>query len=237
MKRISPSDRFTSRQHRGMVLIAYLLLFPYLSRHYPAYARWYFILQIPVVQGLALFQEYLDTWSVLYILLGIQVVYTFSRKEALIWGSLLIGLTLVTLGIEFGLLSGLGRAGAYILVGVFLISYDIQYARREEAQAESQLLLEEFQSAHLKLKDHAIQAEKLAAAQERSRITREIHDSVGQKVFAIQLMAESTCLFLKSEPERAGEQLDLLQAQTQAALGQMRELIAQWRQEAIAPPS
>ena len=147
-----------------------------------------------------------------------------------------IGLTLATLGWEFGLLSGFGRAAAYIMVGIFLISYDIQYARREDAQAESQVLLQELQAAHQKLKEQAEQADKLAAAQEANRMAQEVHDSVGQKVFAIQLMTESTCMMLENEPGRVGDQLDLLQEQTQTALGQMRDLITRWREEMAGPP-
>ena len=263
------SQRFTTRRHRGLVWIGYLLLFGLalrrvesldrpsdtlpvlllagwfailyasylpLIRRYPVYARLYFPLQILAVQSLAVFQEYLDSWSVLYILLGIQAVYTFSRKWALIWGLIFIGLTLATLGWEFGLLSGFGRAAAYIMVGIFLISYDIQYARREDAQAESQVLLQELQAAHQKLKEQAEQADKLAAAQEANRMAQEVHDSVGQKVFAIQLMTESTCMMLENEPGRVGDQLDLLQEQTQTALGQMRDLITRWREEMAGPP-
>jgi signal transduction histidine kinase len=60
-------------------------------------------------------------------------------------------------------------------------------------------------------------------------MVQELYDSVGQKIFAIQLAAETTRLMLQRDPHRAPEQLDALQAQTQSALSQMRQLIVQWR--------
>jgi signal transduction histidine kinase len=131
--------------------------------------------------------------------------------------------------LEFGFVSGFGRALAYIVISLFIISYDIQYSQHQDALADSQVLLAELQEAHGKLQDYAAQAEALAAAPERSRMIQELYDSVGQKVFAIQLAAEATRLMLAKDPQRAAGQIDDLQAQTQSALGQMRQLIGQWR--------
>jgi signal transduction histidine kinase len=135
----------------------------------------------------------------------------------------------ITLCLEFGVISGLGRALAYGVIGVLLISYDIQYAQHEDTLLESQVLLNELQEAHEKLKVHATQAQELAVVQQRNLMVRELYDSVGQKVFALQLATETTRLLLEKDPQRASAQIDDLQSQTQSALGQMRQLIEQWR--------
>jgi signal transduction histidine kinase len=256
------SERYTTRSHRLVRLLGYLLILvfalrrpndlvgeaglalvltlvglftglysaePWLTRRFPASTRAYFIVQMALVQGLGLFKDYQDTWAILYVILGFQVAWRCSRKDANLWWSLFTASTVVSLLIEFGPISGLGRALAYFVIGVFLISYDIQYAQHEDTLAESQVLLSELREAHKKLEDHAAQAEKLAAAQERNRMIQELHDSVGQKIFAIQLAAEATRLMLEQDPRRSAEQMVDLQAQTQAALGQMRQLIGQWR--------
>lgn len=200
-----------------------------LSARIKSYHRIYFSIQMIIVQILGVFQEYQDTWALLYITLGFQVAARCSRKEAMVWFGLFVTSLLVTLSAEFGLISGPGRALAYIVIGFILISYDIQYAQHEDALAESQMLLAELREAHQKLEDYAAQAEKLAAAQERNRMIQELYDSVGQKIFAIQLAAEATRLMLDKDPPRAAEEIDNLQEQTQIALGQMRQLIGQWR--------
>ena len=200
-----------------------------LSSRIKFYPRIYFIIQVIIVQVLGMFQEYQDTWAVLYILLGFQVAVRCSRKEAMIWFSLFVTSMLVTLSAEFGLVSGPGRALAYTVIGVLLISYDIQYAQHEDTLAESQMLLTELKDAHDKLQDYATQADRLAAAQERNQRIQELYDSVGQKIFAIQLATEATRLMVEKDPQRAAVQIDDLQMQTQSTLGQMRQLIEQWR--------
>lgn len=193
------------------------------------YQRIYFVLQMIIIQSLGVFQEYQDTWALLFIVLGFQVAVRCTRKEALVWFILFATSLLVTLCVEFGLISGPGRALAYIIIGVLFISYDIQYAQHEDALNESQMLVVELQEANQKLAEYASQAEKLSAMQERNRMIQELYDSVGQKIFAIHLAAEATRLLLQKDPQQAAEQIDDLQLQTQSALNQMRQLIGQWR--------
>jgi len=202
---------------------------PLLSRRIKSYHWLYFPIQFIIVQTLGVFKEFQDTWALLFIILGFQVAARCARKEAMVWFSLFVTSLLVTLCVEFGLISGPGRALAYTVIGVLLISYDIQYAQHEDALAESQMLLAELRVAHEKLAEYAAQAEKLAAVQERNSMIQELYDSVGQKIFAIQLAAEATRLMLNKDPMRASEEIDALQVQTQSALGQMRQLIDQWR--------
>jgi signal transduction histidine kinase len=215
-----------------LILGLFTLLYatqPILSRKIKTYHRYYFVLQSILVIALGLFQEYQDTWSVLFIVLGFQVGTSCARKEALVWYSLFGISTVVTLSLEFGLISGLGRAMAYIVIGVLLISYDIQYAQREDVLAESRILLAELKEAQQKLEEYASKAEELAAMQEREQMIHELYDAVGQKIFAIQLAAEATRLMLEKDPSKATRQIDSLQEQTQITLNQMRQLINQWR--------
>jgi len=202
---------------------------PLLSPRIKSYHWIYFTLQMVIVQFVGVFQEYQDTWALLYIALIFQVAVRCSRRVAMVWFGLFATSLLVTLGVEFGFVSGLGRALAYAMIGTILLSYDIQYAQHEDALAESQMLVAELREANHKLAEYAAQADTLAALQQRNKMVQELYDSVGQKIFAIQLAAETTRLMLEKNPLRAAEQIDDLQEQTQAALGQMRQLIDQWR--------
>jgi signal transduction histidine kinase len=204
---------------------------PLISRRFAGYPRVYFAVQFLITQTFGLFREYQDTWALLYTVLGVQTAYRCSRREALAWAGLFTVSTMLTECAEFGLLSGLGRASAFIVLGVFVVLYDSQYAQREDANEESRVLLDELRLAHQKLAEDAARAEELAATRERDRILRELHDSVGQKIFAIQLTAESTLLMLEKDPARAAAPLAVLQEQTQTALDQMRRLIEQWKPE------
>jgi len=261
MKDRAAPDRLTTRSHRLIYFVCYLLILivairrwydlagsfslgfawsllalfailysteALLSKKIKAYPRFYFAIQMLVTLLLGAFQEYQDTWALLLIILGFQAARRCPRKEALFWFGLFAASLLVALCAEFGLVSGPGRALAYTVIGAVVISYDIQFARHEDALAESQVLLVELREAHGKLAEYAARAEELAAAQERNQMIQELYDSVGQKIFAIQLATEATRLLLEKDPWRAAEQIEDLQSQTQAALSQMRQLIGQW---------
>jgi signal transduction histidine kinase len=202
---------------------------PLISQRMKSYHRIYFITQMIIVQWVGVFQKFGDTWALLYIILGFQIAQRCARREAIIWSGLFAASLLVTLSAEFGFISGPGRALAYIVIGIFLISYDIQFGQHEDALTESQVLVAELKEANQKLTEYAAKAEELATLKERNRMIQELYDAVGQKVFAIQLAAETTRLMLERDPHRAADQIDDLQDQTQSALGQMRQLIEQWR--------
>ncbi|MGB7540072.1 MAG: hypothetical protein WBM17_16140, partial [Anaerolineales bacterium] len=130
--------------------LAFLGLFTFLfasesrlSCRFPWYPRVYFTLQFLLAQLLGLFQSYQDTWALLYTVLGIQAAYRCSRRGALVLAGLFVGSTVITQSIEFGLLSGIGRASAFIIIGLFITLYDNQYSQKEDAHSESRVLLEE----------------------------------------------------------------------------------------------
>jgi len=85
------------------------------------------------------------------------------------------------------------------------------------------------QAAHRKLQNTPWQAQELAAARERNRLARELHDSVSQAIFSITLTSRSARLLLDREPARVPELIDRLQAMTADALNQLRSLIAELR--------
>ncbi len=128
-----------------------------------------------------------------------------------------------------GLLGGLVISMLIAAVGIFLVSYDLLYTRAQTEKNESQALLERLSLANQQLEEYAAQAVELAAAQERNRLARELHDSVSQSIFSIILTARSAQLLLDRDPGRVPEQLLRLQEMTGEALSQLRSLITQMR--------
>jgi signal transduction histidine kinase len=206
-----------------------LLLESMLSGRFSRFPFLYFPLQMAVLLALSGQQPFLDIIQTLYIWLGLQAMHTFSFRLAMVWVALFALCFNVTLILAAGWLEGLAFSLLVMAACAFLFSYDRLSARMQRDQAESQHLLAELQQAHQKLQEHAGQAEALAAARERNRLARELHDSVSQTIFAITLTSQTARLLLAHEPARVPEQLDHLQEMTAAALGQLRSLIAQLR--------
>lgn len=218
-----------------LLLAAFALLYllePALSSHVNQLPLIYFFLQTAILLALSIQQPFLDIIQALYILLGLQTLRAFSFRLTLIWTSLFALCLNVTLIWAVGWLEGPAFSLLVMAACAFLFSHDRLSARMQRDQDESQRLLIELQQAHQKLQEQACQAEALAAARERNRLARELHDSVSQTIFAITLTSQATRLLLERESARIPEQLNQLQEMTAAALGQLRSLIAQLR-----PPS
>lgn len=74
------------------------------------------------------------------------------------------------------------------------------------------------------------QAQRVAAAEERQRLARDLHDSVTQALYGVTLYAEATSRLLRvGETEQATAYLSDLRATAQEALGEVRLLIFELR--------
>ena len=89
------------------------------------------------------------------------------------------------------------------------------------------MLLQELQAANAKLEEYSMQVEQLAIVEERSRLARELHDSVSQTIFSLTLTAQAARLLLDRDPSRVPQELDRLQTLSRNALAEMRTLIQQ----------
>ena len=215
----------------GLILLYTLLycLDPWLSCRFGSQKYIYFPVQTVLLIVLTNLRPFTDIGCLLYVPLTIQVLRKFPTRIAATWLALYLVLLILTLMLGLGWLAGLALVLLYLAVCTFMASYDFLFLRTQADQSKSQQLLADLQIAHQKLQEYAGQAQELAAARERNRLARELHDSVSQTIFSITLTSQSARLLLDREPARVPEQLDRLQAMTEDALGQLRSLIAELR--------
>jgi signal transduction histidine kinase len=72
-------------------------------------------------------------------------------------------------------------------------------------------------------------AQEAAVLEERSRLARDLHDSISQQLFSMTLTAQAARVQLEKNPVRTAAQLERLQETAGAALAEMRALIYQLR--------
>jgi PAS domain S-box-containing protein len=77
------------------------------------------------------------------------------------------------------------------------------------------------------------QAEEAAAAAERSRLARELHDSVTQALFSASLVAEVLPGVWRRDPDEGEQGLEELRILTRSALAEMRTLLLELRPTAL----
>jgi signal transduction histidine kinase len=182
-----------------------------------------------MILALGWIKPYEDTWSFLCLTTVIQARRFYSRSIFIFLVSAITLIVTLTLMITHGWLIGLGYGILIIAASFLFLAADMVLTQTEAARQESERLLADLRAAHERLQEYTRQVEEITAAQERDRMTRELHDAISQLLFSITLLAQSTRLLVDKNPSQVPQQLDQLQELTTHALTQMRSLISQWK--------
>lgn len=188
----------------------------------------YFTFQTLIPLFLLSLHPRLDFSDIFLVMLSFQAALTFSGRVRWAWVTGLIVLIILSETILLGAY-GLALALLPATVAIALSAYVAVAQEIEAGQHNRQALLAELQEANRKLTAYAGQVDELSAIQERSRLARELHDSVSQTMFSISLHSRAARILLERDPDRLRPQLEQLQALTQGALKEMRSLIADLR--------
>lgn len=214
------------------LMLAYLILFtavfwrPHLP---PRLVHLYLMAQSAIILGLLSLDPELDHVVAFVLPLSYQAAFFFAGWTLWIWVgglALLIGGPLMFYhGLLRGLALGLTTIAAVVVIPAFVVvNKEIEIAR-----AKSEAMIKELQATRARLEAYTNQVEELAAIEERTRLARELHDSVSQTIFSITLNARTTQILQERNPAQVKPQLEQLLALTQNALAQMRSLIAELR--------
>ncbi|MFJ9787784.1 sensor histidine kinase [Amycolatopsis sp. NPDC101161] len=133
---------------------------------------------------------------------------------------------LVHLGMSLG--EGL-REGLGTLVSVLFAAVITELLVREQRSRG------ELAEAHEKLRDYATQAERLATAQERNRVARDIHDGLGHSLTVVQMQVKAARAVLPTDPGKADEVLAKAQEQAENALSEVRRSVKALREPRSTP--
>ena len=184
-----------------IVVIRACLLFPWSGRIFVAIFSYASFLFVQVISFLGI--------RPFGIPLGRPLPRLVHRLPSEELQNVLIGLT-----INSALWFGLVLAFVLLLVGAVL------------AEQESQKKLA---IANHRLRQYALAIENQAILQERNRIAREIHDSVGHYLTAQSIQLENTALFLVTDREKAAYHLQNARQLGKDALQNVRQSVATLR--------
>lgn len=207
----------------GIILITQQAL----THRFHRYTHIYIVLQSALVITMLYIAPSLDFLTLLFLPLSFQAVQFFKGVVGFTWigGFSLAMAGRLLLGLEWqaGLTNVLAGSAANILMG----SYAHLLTRTEQRQRENQHLFSDLQAAYHQLKDSATQSEALAAATERHRLVRELHDSLTQTLFSMNLAVQSAQLALLESPLQADEHLIRLQTLARSAASEVQTLTGQ----------
>lgn len=104
-------------------------------------------------------------------------------------------------------------------LGLFFVSQLVSTLLAER-RAQEQLSL-----AHEQLRDYALQIEDLAAVQERNRIAREIHDSLGHALTTLNVQLQTALKLWQHDPTEAKPFLEQAQRLGKVAMQEVRQSV------------
>ncbi|NJR24786.1 MAG: sensor histidine kinase [Richelia sp. CSU_2_1] len=123
----------------------------------------------------------------------------------------------------------INRLGSAFFFGMMLgFNLLLLNALLSEHQSRQELAI-----AHEQLRQYARRIEDQATLEERNRIAREIHDSVGHYLTAQSIQLENAALFFQSEPEQAKEFLTEAIHQGSNALREVRQSVSKLRSDPL----
>ncbi|MBE9100952.1 sensor histidine kinase [Vacuolonema iberomarrocanum] len=106
-------------------------------------------------------------------------------------------------------------------------------AMSQAIQSQQKLtgLLASLEASHIQLQGYATRVADLAATEERNRLARDIHDSLGHHLAAINIQLEKANAYRERDPNRAYEAVNHAQRTVQEALKDVRESVSSLRQD------
>ena len=176
----------------------------------------------------------------MYFVLSSAVMYMLPERSGYWWiaifGLITAGVYLFAWqGVE-GIFNAVGTFAGYMFFG----SASSAQMKAERANTKSQELLQELQEAHKQLQERAAQAEELAASQERNRLAREVHDTLGHRLTVAAVQLEGAEKLIERDPQKARSMVATVRAQVIEGLGELRNTVAALRaplDEDISLPS
>ena len=151
-------------------------------------------------------------WTVLFIAAGTAAGRITPPRVALVAIAVIAALAvLVRLAVDAAMVGGLESAFEVTLTGLMVLGFSqLERTARDLRQAQAEVA-------------------RLAAADERARIARDVHDLLGHSLSVIALKAELTGRLLERDSRRARAELRDVEGVARASLRDIREAVAGYR--------
>jgi len=212
-----------SRWIAGVLLVTFGILLALVLRieNKERYVHLYFAAQTLVIGSLWSLQPENSPFGTLFFVLSAQVMLLLPPRPAALW---IVAFILMT-GISFvhflgwiGILWLVPNIGGYL----FFATFGNLWRQAELARRRSQQLLEELQVAQRQLQD-------LAVVEERNRLAREMHDSLGHRLTVAIVQLEGAQRLISTAPDRAARIIGTMRDEMKEALAELRRTVTALR--------
>ena len=168
--------------------------------------------------------------SLLFFILSVVAMLMFPPRLALLWIAVFAIITGINFISSMGWWDGLEILFPFTCGYVFVGTFTNALYRARAEKLKSEKLFIELQAAHQDLQTYAAQVEILAASEERNRLAREMHDTVGHHLTVSSVQLEAAQRLISSDSDRAASMLATARTQVSQALREIRQTVARLRE-------
>lgn len=173
-------------------------------------------------------------FPIIFFVLSVDVMLAYPLRTAGIWIIIICMITGVNFVYAFGWLAGLQRLVPYACGYFFFAVFTNSLYRARIAQMNSERYLEHLHKANRQLQEYAERIETLTKSQERTRLAREMHDTVGHHLTVAAVQVEGAQRLIDGNPQKAASMLGTVRAEIGEALKEIRHTVSQLRQPSEA---
>ena len=172
-----------------------------------------------LIAGCYLFGKYSSFLAIPSLCAGI---YCRPGKERwLLWAGFSIVPFLAYLAV------GINQIGLGVIDGFFFFAIGITVAKVLEAEKKTQMLFAENLRQNQLLEEYAKQIEKVTLLEERNRLAKDLHDTVGHTFTSVIMGLDAVSFLIDTSPQKAKEQAGRLREVMTKSLDETRTYIHQ----------
>lgn len=181
-----------------------------------------------LVAALMFLQPGWTMYPVLYMTPITLAILRLPLRQGVAWIAAYTAATALSFA-GISLAEGLMALFLYGVLYAFVGAFAGVLARADAAHRESRALLDELRQAHDKLQEYAGRVEELAVMEERNRLAREMHDTLGHRLTVAAVQLEAAQRLCSADPERSKALVGTVREEVREALAELRSTVAALR--------
>lgn len=207
----------------------------------PLYALAFTLLSIAsgLLSGAGIYWDwllFLITVSLYFFLLSLRMALISS---VLLYAIMVLNLAFLnhwhpSLDLFFNGVSILSAFGFVVGFSLVMALLQTQKERAEQLLQAVQQSKQQLEEAHTQLRLYAGQVEELAVARERTRVAREIHDTLGHYLTILNVQLETISKLVERDPSRLAEEVAEARHVAEQSMQEVRNAVAALRPAGIA---
>lgn len=191
----------------------------------------YVAVQVSVVVALFFITPFADYWALLLLPACYFVMQQFSKELGYSLVSLLVLVIVITLWVAEGGLVSLQFSAVYCVTYFMIGGFSQIVKQLVESRNKANSLRQRLERTNIQLRSYADRSANIAIMEERTAVARELHDSVTQTLFSVNLLLNS---LEHKYPEQSTEQkkdIEKIADLSDSAVKEIRAIINQFKPE------